>query len=106
MAQIEVTTATGKTKTIDAEARGTLMETLRDEGLVEGACGGVASCGTCHVYLDEGWLPEMKPIEEDEQLMLDGLAEVVEVRPNSRLACQIKFTERLDGLVLEIAPEQ
>jgi len=106
MAQIEVITATGKTKTLDAEPGGTLMEALRDEGLVEGACGGVASCGTCHVYLDEDWAADMNPIEEDEQLMLDGLAEAVEVRSTSRLACQIPMSEKLDGLILEIAPQQ
>jgi 2Fe-2S ferredoxin len=106
MVQIEVTTADGKFRTVDAEAKGTLMETLRDAALVEGACGGVASCGTCHIYLDEEWLSELDPIEEDEELMLEGLAEVVEVRPTSRLACQIILSEKLDGLMLEIAPAQ
>jgi len=106
MAQIEVTTAAGKTKTLDAEPAGTLMEVLRDAGLVEGACGGVASCGTCHVYLDEDWTEDMNEIEEEEQLMLDGLAEAVDVRPTSRLACQILMSEKLDGLMLEIAPQQ
>lgn len=106
MAQIEVTTAAGKTKTLDAEPGGTLMEVLRDAGLVEGACGGVASCGTCHIYLDEDWAADVNPVEEEEQLMLDGLAETVEVRPTSRLACQIPVSKKLDGLMLEIAPQQ
>ena len=67
---------------------------------VEGTCGGMAMCASCQCYvLNDVALPEMG---EDEKEML---SESFYVKPNSRLGCQIPITESLDGLELELAPE-
>ena len=83
-----------------------LMEIVRDQGLeVPGTCGGMASCGTCHVYVERAWLEHTGERTEDEGYMLEALAEVVEVRDNSRLCCQITLSKDMDGLQIEIGPE-
>ena len=66
---------------------------------VEGTCGGMALCASCHVYLlSDHTLPEQS---DDELAMLDS---AFFVKPNSRLGCQIKLKDELDGLKLELAP--
>jgi len=66
---------------------------------VEGTCGGMALCASCHVYvLSEQELPEPT---DDELAMLDA---AFFVKANSRLGCQLKLKEELDGLTLELAP--
>ena len=82
----------------------TVMEALRDAGLpITAECGGACACATCHVYVDEAWREKVgspSPMEED---MLDfGF----DVRPNSRLSCQIKVTDALDGLVVTTPERQ
>ena len=68
------------------------------------ACGGEASCATCHVYVDESWLERVGEPGLDEDDMLEMTA--CERQPNSRLSCQICMSEELDGLVLNIPEEQ
>lgn len=66
---------------------------------VEGTCGGMALCASCHVYvLSDHELPEPT---DDELAMLDS---AFFVKANSRLGCQIKIREALEGLQLELAP--
>lgn len=106
MAEIKVKDRDGAEYTVQAPDGGVLMETLRDGGTgVEGTCGGMCSCGTCHVYVDQEWVSQLPPRGEDEEMMLEALGEFVELRPNSRLACQITVDESLSGMTLEIAPE-
>ncbi|HRW74968.1 MAG: 2Fe-2S iron-sulfur cluster-binding protein [Saprospiraceae bacterium] len=78
-----------------------LMELCKAHELpVKGTCGGMALCSTCHVYVEsEHHLPEPSVEEED---MLD---QAFFVKSNSRLGCQIKISESLDGLVVRLAPE-
>ncbi len=103
MPTLHVTTANGESQTVEAKLDATMMEALSAEGLVEGTCGGAASCGTCHVYfMDKAIAGEQT---EDEGYMLEGLADFVEVRESSRLSCQMKITEAHHGLKIEIAPE-
>ena len=67
---------------------------------VKGTCGGMALCSTCHCYiLSETDLPEMNDDEED---MLD---QAFFVEDNSRLGCQLRITDDLDGLRIQLAPE-
>ena len=67
---------------------------------VKGTCGGMALCSTCHMYvLSEHELPEMS---EDEEDMLD---QAFFVEDNSRLGCQIRLTDDLEGLKVQLAPE-
>jgi len=67
---------------------------------VKGTCGGMALCSTCHCYVNsEHELPEMSDDEED---MLD---QAFFVEDNSRLGCQLRMTDELEGLVVKLAPE-
>lgn len=104
MITINVTTRDGDRQQIDGVEGTALMEMLRDAGLgVDGTCGGMCSCGSCHVYIAAG-AALAKP-SEDESDMLEGMGEIVEVRPSSRLSCQILLKPELDGLDVEIAPQ-
>lgn len=78
-----------------------LMELCKAYELpVKGTCGGMALCSTCHVYvLSDTELPDMQPAEEE---MLD---QAFFVENNSRLGCQIKLADSLEGLVVKLAPE-
>jgi 2Fe-2S ferredoxin len=94
----------GKEHTLEGRDGWSVMEILRDAGLpVAAECGGACACATCHVYVDEAWREKTgapSPMEED---MLDfGF----DVRPNSRLSCQIKVSDELDGLVVSTPERQ
>jgi 2Fe-2S ferredoxin len=67
------------------------------EGIVA-ECGGACMCATCHVFVDEAFLDKLEPIADDEEEMLNNT--FVPRRPNSRLGCQIKITEALNGLTV------
>jgi ferredoxin, 2Fe-2S len=73
------------------------------EGIVA-ECGGVCMCSTCHVFVDEKFLGKMPPAQDTEEAVLEIAA--IERRPNSRLSCQIKMTDELDGLVVHIPEKQ
>jgi 2Fe-2S ferredoxin len=105
MAKITYIDAAGVARTVDGEIGSTVMETAIKNGVpgIEAECGGACACSTCHVYVDEGWREktgEPSPMEED---MLDF---AFDVKPNSRLSCQIKVTEALDGLVVTTPERQ
>ena len=79
-----------------------LMEVCKSYELpVEGVCGGMALCATCQVYVESDH--ELPEPTDDEWAMLD---QAMHVRDNSRLGCQIKMREEIDGLVVRLAPEQ
>ncbi|MGC1510734.1 2Fe-2S iron-sulfur cluster binding domain-containing protein [Ketobacter sp. MCCC 1A13808] len=105
MPQINVTTRSGEIEVVEAEVNQTLMEIIRDNGIegMDAICGGCCSCATCHIYIDPKFNDQLPPVSEDEDMLLDGsLHRKPEV---SRLSCQIRMSEALDGLALEIAPE-
>jgi 2Fe-2S ferredoxin len=104
MPKITFIDATGKPHTVEAEVGSTVMEGAIKNGVpgIEAECGGACACATCHVYVDEAWLERTGEPVAMEQDMLDF---AFDVRTNSRLSCQIKVTEELDGLVVNI-PEQ
>lgn len=88
---------------VEATAGWSVMEIIREFGLpIEAACGGCCACATCHVYIDPAWLERLKPPADDEEMMLD---EAYEVQTNSRLSCQLPYTDELDGLKVTLAPE-
>lgn len=104
MPQIFVTQQDGQTLTLQVASGARLMEALRDGGTtVEGTCGGACSCGSCHVYVDAQWLSKLDAASDEESEMVEAIGDVVEVRPSSRLACQIHMSDALDGLSLTIA---
>jgi len=70
---------------------------------IDADCGGACACATCHVFVDEAWTGRTGEKSAMEESMLD-FAENVE--PNSRLSCQIKVTDALDGLVVRLPESQ
>jgi 2Fe-2S ferredoxin len=103
MGFIHVTDRQGQRHSLEAVEGWRVMEIIRDWGLpIEGICGGAAECGTCHVFIHADWMDKLYPPREDELLQLDELP-VVET--NSRLSCQVLWTEELDGLELTLAPQ-
>ncbi|MFZ5835149.1 MAG: 2Fe-2S iron-sulfur cluster-binding protein [Pseudomonadota bacterium] len=72
---------------------------------IDGDCGGVCACATCHVYVDPAWLDKVGRAVEGE-LEADLLQFAEDFRETSRLACQIIVTDALDGLVLNIPAGQ
>jgi len=104
MPTIHVTLRDNSQKALQAAAGQSLKDALKGAGVEEilGLCGGFASCGTCHVHVAEGWLPRLPGMRADEEELLaysDWRAS------NSRLACQIPFTDALDGIAVTVAPE-
>jgi 2Fe-2S ferredoxin len=105
MVKITFIDSDGTSRTVEAEVGSTVMETAIKNGIpgIEAECGGACACATCHVYIDEGWREktgEASPMEED---MLDfGF----DVRPSSRLSCQIKVSDDLDGLIVRTPARQ
>lgn len=81
--------------------RGALYNNI--EGIV-GECGGGLACATCHVFVDDGWLSRVGERSEVEQQMLEFSP--VEMKPNSRLSCQIVMTPALDGLIVRMPEKQ
>ena len=79
-----------------------VMEVIRDWGLdLKAECGGAAACATCHVHVDPGWMAELPPPSDEE---IDRLDEAFDVRPESRLSCQLLVGPELNGLRLSLAP--
>lgn len=104
MITVAVTTRAGEERVVQGREGIALMELVRDSGFEEllALCGGSCSCATCHVYVDEAFMDRLPPVSEVENDLLDSS----EHRgPRSRLSCQIKLTQALDGLRVAIAPE-
>lgn len=95
----------GTTHLVEAENDQNLMQCAQNHGVpgILGDCGGCCSCGTCHGYIDPPWQARVGEASEDERLMLDGADHV---QPGSRLTCQVKMTDALDGLVVRLPPVQ
>ena len=73
-----------------------IMQLARAAGLpVLGECNGSLACATCHVIVDDAWTAKLPPISEEEDAMLDT---VFDLTPTSRLSCQIRLIDALDGL--------
>src|SRR5262249_31527700 len=89
----------GTVHAVDAELGSTVMETAlrNDVSSIVAECGGSCTCATCLVHVDEKWFPVVGSPSEQEEDMLDF---AFEVKPTSRLSCQIKVTPELDGLVV------
>lgn len=88
---------TGEERAIEAKNGETVMETAIKNSIpgIDADCGGACACATCHVYVDEAFMDKVGQPEDMEQSMLD-FAE--NVRPTSRLCCQISVRDELDGL--------
>lgn len=89
----------GTERTVQVEEGMSLMEAAVSNLVpgIDGDCGGVCACATCHVHVEEGWLARLPPMESLEDAMLN-LAEGRDA--TSRLACQLKAAPELDGIVV------
>ena len=104
MININVIDHAGQTHLVKGHEGDSLMELLREhEWGVAAACGGLLSCGTCHVYVNPEWLKRFPPREPEEQ---DLLGDFDCSRENSRLSCQLKLQASHDGLEVIIAPDE
>ncbi|MGB5290123.1 MAG: 2Fe-2S iron-sulfur cluster-binding protein [Lysobacterales bacterium] len=104
MINISVKDLDGQTHEIQAREGDSLMEALREqEWGVPAICGGLCSCGTCHVYLDPQWQGKFMQADSDEQDLLDVFETT---QATSRLSCQLQLGAAHDGLKLTIAPEE
>src|SRR6516165_3554986 len=95
----------GATYAVEAAEGGSAMQAAIENNIpgIDGDCGGVVACGTCHVYVDEAWAAKLRPAQENEANML---AYIDNAQEKSRLACQIALTADLDGLVLRMPAGQ
>ncbi|HEY5667248.1 MAG TPA: 2Fe-2S iron-sulfur cluster-binding protein [Gammaproteobacteria bacterium] len=95
----------GTPSEVNAAVGDSVMETAIDndiEGIVA-ECGGACSCATCHVYVENDWLDKLPPPDSLEDGMLDC---VIDRRPNSRLSCQIRVSDEIDGIVVRVPASQ
>ncbi|HUO22599.1 MAG TPA: 2Fe-2S iron-sulfur cluster-binding protein [Caulobacteraceae bacterium] len=95
----------GASHTLDVKPGMSVMEGAVRNGVpgIEAECGGAMSCATCHVYVDEAWLEKTGKPNADEASMLDFASDT---QPNSRLSCQIKVSDVLDGLIVRLPKSQ
>ena len=105
MAKITYIEHDGTEHVIDVKAGLSVMEGAVKNNVpgIDADCGGACACATCHCYVDEAWQAKTGEKTAMEESMLD-FAEGVE--PNSRLSCQIKDTDDLDGLVVRLPESQ
>jgi 2Fe-2S ferredoxin len=105
MPKITYITSDGAETVVEAPVGSTVMENAIKNMVpgIEAECGGACACATCHVYVDPDWAEKTgqpEPMEED---MLDF---AYDVQPTSRLSCQIKVSEALDGLIVRVPERQ
>ncbi|MFC9355098.1 2Fe-2S iron-sulfur cluster-binding protein [Rhodococcus sp. NPDC057014] len=96
----------GQEHIVDAELGTTVMSTAVTNGIpgIDAQCGGSLSCASCHVYVEAPWQDNLAPAGDEESEMLESAA--AEVRPNSRLSCQLELGPDLDGLTVRIPETQ
>ena len=105
MAKITYIAFDGTEFVIEAPNGSTVMENaIRNQVPgIEAECGGACACATCHVYVDEAWTASVGKADPMEEDMLDF---AYDVRPNSRLSCQIKVSDKLNGLIVRTPDRQ
>ena len=105
MPKITYIEASGTEHVVEAPVGQTVMEAAVKHAVpgIDADCGGACACATCHVYVDPEWLPKTGERNSMEESMLDFANDVED---NSRLSCQIKVSEALDGLVVRLPKSQ
>lgn len=95
----------GHSSEVFAQTGDSLMETATFNGItgVVAECGGACSCATCHVYIDPDWYAQLPSPDETEQEMMEF---AIDLKPNSRLSCQVEIGEELDGMVVRTPENQ
>ena len=105
LAKITYVTNDGKSFVVEATNGTTVMENAIKNSVpgIEAECGGACACATCHVYIDDAWAELAGKPDIMEEDMLDF---AWEGRPTSRLSCQVKVSDKLDGLIVHIPQRQ
>ena len=105
MPRLTFVTSAGQRYDLDAREGTTAMENAVRSSVpgIDAECGGACACATCHVYVDAEWTGAVGEPEAMEEDMLDF---AWEMKPNSRLSCQIRMSGELDGLVLHVPERQ
>lgn len=105
MAKITYIAHDGTRFEVNAENGSTVMENAIKNAVpgIEAECGGACACATCHVYVDDAWIAKTGDPEAMEEDMLDF---AYDIQPGSRLSCQIKVSDELDGLVVRVPERQ
>ena len=106
MPSVTYISSSGISRKVDVPAGVSVMQGAlnhRVEGIL-GECGGNCMCATCHVYVDVAHLNRIPPAQQNEKLMLSIAAEGPET--NSRLSCQIRMTDELDGIIVRLPRKQ
>lgn len=105
MAKITFIQPDGSQQTVEGDNGMTVMETAKKNLIagIEAECGGACACATCHVFVDEAWIEKAGKPQQMEEDMLDF---AFDVRPTSRLSCQIKVSDALDGLIVRVPEKQ
>ena len=106
MAKITYVEFGGTEHVVEVPNGRTVMEGARDNGVpgIDADCGGACACSTCHVYVAPEWVEKLSPVDAMEEDMLDFAFQPDPAR--SRLTCQIKVTDALDGLVVNLPEKQ
>lgn len=106
MVNITYVEASGQSTTLALPEGWSLMQGATANGVdgILGECGGSCACATCHCYVDEARLVDLPAPSENELAMLDNVA--AERRATSRLACQLKATAALEGLLITLPDVQ
>jgi 2Fe-2S ferredoxin len=97
--------ANGESHEVELEVGTSLMQGAVDN-MIDGIlaeCGGCCSCATCHCYIEESWQDKVDPASDMETDLLDC---VTDPKETSRLSCQIKVTDALDGLIVHLPESQ
>jgi 2Fe-2S ferredoxin len=105
MTKLTFVAVEGTRHEVEAADGTTVMENAIRNGIpgIEAECGGACACATCHVYIDEEWTDRVGGPDVMEEDMLDF---AYDMRPNSRLSCQIRVTPELEGLVVHLPERQ
>ena len=105
MALIHVIDSEGEEHEVEGQVGLSLMESLRDlDNGTLALCGGMCSCATCHCFIEEPWASSLSERQDDELELLEDLDSFRQ--DQSRLTCQVEFTEDMDGIRVEIAPDE
>jgi len=104
MAKLVFIERDGSRREVDAPDGLSVMEVAQQNNVeLEGACEGSLACATCHVIVDKDWFDKLEPSSDNEEDMLDM---AFGVTGTSRLGCQIRMSEALDGLTVTLPPKE
>lgn len=106
MPKVIYVSADGEKREVEVPVGTTVMSAALKNGIegIVAECGGVCMCSTCHVFVDPAFFSKLPPASDTEEAVLEISAE--ERRPTSRLSCQIKMTDELDGLIVQTPSRQ